>query len=98
MVGQSASGLDNGPEFISKELDLWVYLHGVELDFSRPGKPTDNAFAESFNGKFRAECLNAYWFLSLTTHDPSATHGGRNTTTHQNTHLSMLLKRRGFAE
>jgi putative transposase len=57
--------LDNGPEFISKELDLWAYLHGVELDFSRPGKPTDNAFAESFNGKFRTECLNAYWFLSL---------------------------------
>jgi putative transposase len=57
--------VDNGPEFISKELDLWAYLHGVELDFSRPGKPTDNAFAESFNGKFRAECLNAYWFLSL---------------------------------
>jgi Integrase core domain len=57
--------VDNGPEFISKELDLWAYLHGVELDFSRPGKPTDNAFAESFNGKFRTECLNAYWFLSL---------------------------------
>ena len=40
-------------------------MHGVTLDFSRPGKPTDNAFIESFNGKFRAECLNAYWFLSL---------------------------------
>ena len=57
--------VDNGPEFISKELDLWAWLHSVELDFSRPGKPTDNAFAESFNGKFRSECLNAYWFLSL---------------------------------
>ena len=57
--------VDNGPEFVSKELDLWAYLNGVVLDFSRPGKPTDNAFAESFNGKFRAECLNAYWFLSL---------------------------------
>jgi putative transposase len=57
--------VDNGPEFISKELDLWAYLNGVVLDFSRPGKPTDNAFVESFNGKFRAECLNAYWFLSL---------------------------------
>ena len=57
--------VDNGPKFISKDLDLWAWLHGVELDFSRPGKPTDNAFAESFNGKFRAECLNAYWFLSL---------------------------------
>jgi putative transposase len=57
--------VDNGPEFISKELDLWAWMHGVALDFSRPGKPTDNAFAESFNGKFRTECLNAFWFLSL---------------------------------
>lgn len=57
--------VDQGPEFISKELDLWAWMNGVTLDFSRPGKPTDNAFAESFNGKFRAECLNASWFLSL---------------------------------
>jgi putative transposase len=57
--------LDNGPEFISKDLDLWAFMHGVTLDFSRPGKPTDNAFIESLNGKFRAECLNANWFLSL---------------------------------
>jgi transposase InsO family protein len=56
---------DNGPEFISKDLDLWAYQHDVVLDFSRPGKPTDNAFAEAFNGRVRAECLNAYWFLSL---------------------------------
>ena len=57
--------LDNGPEFISKELDLWAYMRGVTLDFSRPGKPTDNACIESLNGKFRAECLNANWLLSL---------------------------------
>jgi putative transposase len=57
--------LDNGPEFISRDLDLWAYARSVVLDFSRPGKPTDNAFAESFNGKVRAECLNANWFLSL---------------------------------
>ena len=57
--------VDNQPEFISKELDLWAWLQNVELDFSRPGKPTGNAFAESFNGKFRTECPNAYWFLSL---------------------------------
>jgi putative transposase len=57
--------VDNGPEFVSRELDLWAYLKGVTLDFSRPGKPTDNAFIESFNGKFRTECLNANWFLSL---------------------------------
>ena len=57
--------LDNGPEFVSKELDLWAFMHDVTLDFSRPGKPTDNAFIESLNGKFRAECLNAHWFMSL---------------------------------
>ena len=57
--------VDNGPEFISKELDLWAYSHGVELDFSRPGKPTDNAFIEAFNSRFRQECLNTAWFLSL---------------------------------
>ena len=56
--------VDNGPEFVSKELDLWAFMRGVTLDFSRPGKPTDNSFIESFNGKFRAACLNANWFLS----------------------------------
>jgi putative transposase len=57
--------VDNGPEFISKELDLWSYARGVQLDFSRPGKPTDNAFIESFNSRFRQDCLNQHWFLSL---------------------------------
>jgi putative transposase len=57
--------VDNGPEFISKAMDRWAYENRVELDFSRPGKPTDNAQVESFNGRFRAECLNAHWFLSL---------------------------------
>jgi len=57
--------VDQGSEFVSRELDLWAYMHGVELDFSRPGKPTDNAFIESLNGKFRAECLNAHWFMGL---------------------------------
>ena len=57
--------LDNGPEFIGKALDRWAYKNSVTLDFSRPGKPTDNAFIESFNGSFRDECLNLHWFLSL---------------------------------
>ncbi len=56
---------DNGTEFTSKALDLWAYTNRVTLDFSRPGKPTDNAFIESFNARFRAECLNQHWFLSL---------------------------------
>ena len=46
-------------------MDLWAYHAGVTLDFSRPGKPTDNAYIESFNGSFRGECLNVNWFLSV---------------------------------
>jgi putative transposase len=57
--------VDNGSEFISKALDKWACENKVALDFSRPGKPTDNAFIESFNGSFRDECLNINWFLSL---------------------------------
>ena len=51
----AAIRVDQGSEFVSRDLDLWAYQRGVTLDFSRPGKPTDNAFIESFNGKFRAE-------------------------------------------
>ena len=58
--------VDQGSEFVSRDPDLWAYAHGVTLDFSRPaGKPTDNAFIEAFNGRFRAECLNTHWFLTL---------------------------------
>jgi putative transposase len=57
--------VDQGSEFISRDLDLWAYAKGVTLDFSRPGKPTDNAFAEAFNSRVRAECMNAHWFLTL---------------------------------
>jgi len=57
--------VDNGSEFISKVLDKWAYENNVTLDFSRPGKPTDNPFIESFNGSFRDECLNSHRFLSL---------------------------------
>src|SRR5688572_11738013 len=52
-------------EFCSRALDAWAHRHGVRLEFSRPGKPTDNAFIESFNGRLRQECLNQNWFLSL---------------------------------
>ena len=57
--------VDNGTEFTSKAMDRWAYEQGITLDFSRPGKPTDNAFIESFNGSVRTECLNENWFLSL---------------------------------
>jgi len=56
---------DNGTEFVSAAMDLWAYTNGVILDFSRRGKPTDNATIESFNGRFREECLNVHWFASL---------------------------------
>jgi len=56
---------DNGPEFAGRLLDQWAWFNDVQLDFSRPGKPTDNAYIESFNARVRAECLNASWFLSL---------------------------------
>jgi putative transposase len=57
--------VDNGPEFRSKALDAWAHQHGVQLQFSRPGKPVDNTFIEAFNGRLRDECLNKHWFLSL---------------------------------
>jgi putative transposase len=57
--------LDNGPEMVAKALDAWAYEHGVELTFSRRGKPVDNCYVESFHDKVRDECLNMHWFLSL---------------------------------
>ena len=57
--------VDNGPEFTSRTLDQWAYRNGVELVFIRPGRPAENCFIESFNGKFRDECLNLHWFKDL---------------------------------
>ncbi len=57
--------LDHGPEFAGRALDAWAYAHQVVLDFIEPGKPTQNGHLESFNGKFRDECLNLHWFTSL---------------------------------
>ncbi len=57
--------VDNGPEFISRVVDQWAFEHRVKLHFIEPGKPTQNAHIESFNGKFRDECLNENWFLTL---------------------------------
>src|SRR5207237_3205980 len=57
--------MDNGPEFTGKALDAWAYQVGVKLHFIRPGKPVENAYVESFNGKLRNECLNQHWFLDL---------------------------------
>jgi len=57
--------VDNGPEFVSKALDNYSYQNNIKLEFSRPGKPVDNAFIESFNGSLRDECLNTNWFISI---------------------------------
>lgn len=57
--------IDNGSEFTGKAMDAWAFERGIKLDFIRPGKPNENAFIESFNGKLRDECLNENWFVSL---------------------------------
>ena len=57
--------VDNGPEFAGKALDKWACRRGVKLNFIRPGKPVENAFAESFNGRLRDECLSINWFVSI---------------------------------
>ena len=57
--------VDHGTEFTSKAVEAWAFYRGVELDFTRPGKPTDNGHIESFNGRLRDECLNAHQFLSI---------------------------------
>jgi putative transposase len=66
-LGRLPKGIvcDNGSEFVSKAMDQWSYRNGVELKFIQPGKPTQNAFIESFNGRFRAECLNQNWFENI---------------------------------
>jgi putative transposase len=57
--------VDNGPEFTSRALDTWAYGRGIQLHFIQPGKPVQNCFIESFNGKVRDECFNEHWFVDL---------------------------------
>ena len=64
----AASGDDknrSGPEFTCRALDQWAFEHGVELRLIQPGKPTQNGFIESYNGRFRDECLNEHWFSDV---------------------------------
>ena len=56
---------DNGSEFTSRHFDAWAYFRKIDLDFIRPGKPVENAFIESFNGRLREECLSQSWFVDL---------------------------------
>lgn len=57
--------IDNGPEFAGSAVDAWAYRRGIQLHFIDPGKPTQNGYVESFNGRFRDECLNEHWFPTL---------------------------------
>jgi putative transposase len=57
--------VDNGSEFSGRLLDLWAYHCKARIDFSRPGKPTDNCYVETFNGSLRDECLNVHWFETM---------------------------------
>ena len=57
--------VDNGPEFTGRHFQQWAEQRKIHIEYTQPGKPTDNSFIESFNGKFRDECLNEHWFLNL---------------------------------
>ena len=72
--------VDNGPEFAGRTLDAWAYACGVKLRVIRLGKLIENAYVESFNGKFRDECLNEHWFVSLAARRPTSERGGSTTT------------------
>jgi len=86
---------DNGSEFCRQIVDLWAYQHKVRIDFSRPGKPTDNAYVESFNATWRRECLNAHCGSSHGTTPKSASRpGGRNTPRVGLTGRSRIARRR----
>jgi len=79
---------DNGPEFISKAMDAWAYAAGVKLHFIRPGKPVENAYVESCNGRFRDECLNMHWFTSV--HDAARIiEAWKDDYNHQRPHSSL---------
>ncbi|WP_396115234.1 integrase core domain-containing protein [Dickeya zeae] len=78
MLGQLQT--DNGSEVISRTLDQWAYENGMTMDFSRPGKPTDNARIESFNSSDQDECLSVHWFLSLEDAQENTSTGDMNTT------------------
>ena len=72
--------VDHGTEFTSKALDQWAWENGVQLDFTRPGKPTDNGLCESFNGRLRDECLNVNEFASIDAARQRIDFGGSTTT------------------
>lgn len=80
--------IDNGPEFAGQALDAWAYTHGVSLDFIEPGNPSQNGHIESFNGRFRDECLNVHWFASLA-HARTIIHAWREDYNTQRPHSAL---------
>jgi putative transposase len=80
--------VDNGPEFAGKILDAWAYERKVQLAFIRPGKPIENAYIESFNGRFRDECLNEHWFFTID-HARAVIEAWRNEYNEQRSHSSL---------
>ena len=80
--------VDHGTEFTSKALDEWAYRRGVALDFIRPGKPVENAFIESFNGRLRDECLNVHSFVDLA-HAQALLDAWRHDYNHQRPHGAL---------
>jgi len=80
--------VDHGPEFEGRILDAWAYKNGVDLAFIRPGKPVDNCYIESFNGRFRDECLNEHWFITMT-HARSTIEAWRIEYNTERTHSSL---------
>ena len=86
--------VDNGTEFTSKALDHWAYKNGVHLDFIRPGRPVENGYIESFNGKLRDECLNVEVFFNLADARRKLHHRGATTTTNVRTRRWTIAHRR----
>ena len=77
LSGAATIRTDQGPEFTCRALDQWAFEHGVELRLIQPGKPTQNGFIESFNGRFRDECLNEHWFSDIVHARKVINDGGR---------------------
>ena len=80
--------IDNGTEFTSSAVDAWAYANQVRLDFITKGKPTENGHIESFNGKFRDECLSQHWFASLS-HMRSVIDNWREDYNHHRPHSTL---------
>ena len=82
--------VDHGTEFMSRALEDWAFAQGVQLDFIRPGKPVENAFIESFNGRLRDECLNVHQLTSIADAQPRSKHGGSTTISADRTARSAI--------